>query len=94
MGNAGRNGGQYYTFRPLIRAMIAVTDSQVGETVYDGAAGSCGFLCEAHGYTAPQLEDLSKLVHGEDSDLIDVLNYVAYHKDLVPRLDRAEQAKI
>lgn len=47
MGNAGRNGGQYYTPRPLIRAMIAVTDPQVGETVYDGAAGSCGFLCEA-----------------------------------------------
>ncbi|MCH1507612.1 MAG: hypothetical protein L7T84_00275 [Akkermansiaceae bacterium] len=46
------------------------------------------------GYTAPQLEDLRKLVHGEDSDLFDVLNYVAYQKDLVPRHDRAEQAKI
>jgi type I restriction enzyme R subunit len=47
-----------------------------------------------HGYTDDQLEDLRKLVHGEDSDLFDVLNYVAYHKDLVPRLERAEQAKI
>ena len=46
------------------------------------------------GYTEPQLEDLRKLVHGEDSDLFDVLNYVAYQKDLVPRLDRAEQAMI
>ena len=46
------------------------------------------------GYTEPQLEELRKLVHGEDSDLFDVLNYVAYHKDLVPRLDRAEQAMI
>ncbi len=50
MGNAGRNGGQYYTPRPLIRAMISVIDPQVGETVYDGAAGSCGFLCEAYEY--------------------------------------------
>ena len=50
MGNAGRNGGQYYTPRPLIRAMIAVTDPQIGEKVYDGAAGSCGFLCEAYEY--------------------------------------------
>jgi type I restriction enzyme, R subunit len=46
------------------------------------------------GYTEPQLEDLRKLVHGEDSDLFDVLNYVAYQKDLVPRLDRAQQAMI
>lgn len=48
MGNAGRNGGEYYTPRPLIRAMIAVTDPKVGETVYDGAVGSAGFLCEAY----------------------------------------------
>lgn len=46
------------------------------------------------GYTAVQLDELRKLVHGEDSDLFDVLAYVAYHKDLVPRLERAEQAKI
>jgi type I restriction enzyme R subunit len=46
------------------------------------------------GYSAEQLEDLRKLVHGEDSDLFDVLNYVAYHVNLVPRLDRAEKAKI
>jgi type I restriction enzyme, R subunit len=46
------------------------------------------------GYTHSQLEDLRKLVHGQDSDLYDVLNYVAYHIDLVPRLDRADKAKI
>lgn len=50
MGNAGRNGGQYYTPRPLIRAMIEVLDPQIGETIYDGAAGSCGFLCEAYDF--------------------------------------------
>ena len=32
MGNAGRNGGEYYTPRPLIRAMIKVTDPKIGET--------------------------------------------------------------
>ena len=47
MGNAGRNGGEYYTPRPLIRAMIAVIDPKIGETIYDGACGSAGFLCEA-----------------------------------------------
>jgi type I restriction enzyme M protein len=47
MGNAGRNGGEYYTPRPLIRAIVRVVNPQVGETVYDGAVGSAGFLCEA-----------------------------------------------
>lgn len=50
MGNAGRNGGEYYTPRPLIRAMIDVVQPQIGETIYDGAAGSAGFLCEAYDY--------------------------------------------
>lgn len=50
MGNAGRNGGEYYTPRPLIRAMIKVIDPKIGETIYDGAVGSAGFLCEAYEY--------------------------------------------
>ncbi len=50
MGNAGRNGGEYYTPRPLIRAMIDVIQPKIGETIYDGAAGSAGFLCEAFDY--------------------------------------------
>ena len=50
MGNAGRNGGEYYTPRPLIRAMIQVVDPQIGERIYDGACGSAGFLCEAFDY--------------------------------------------
>lgn len=47
MGNAGRNGGEYYTPRPLIRAMVEVTSPKIGEKIYDGAVGSAGFLCEA-----------------------------------------------
>lgn len=54
MGNAGRNGGEYYTPRPLIRAMIQVIDPKVGETIYDGACGSAGFLCEAFDYLRRQ----------------------------------------
>lgn len=50
MGNAGRNGGEYYTPRPLIRAMIQVISPKIGETIYDGACGSAGFLCEAHDF--------------------------------------------
>jgi len=46
------------------------------------------------GYSTTQLEDLRRLIHGEDSDLFDVLSHIAYSKNLVPRLNRAERAKI
>jgi type I restriction enzyme M protein len=59
MGNAGRNGGQYYTPRPLIRAMIEVVNPKIGERIYDGACGSAGFLCEAHDYLVRDRESLS-----------------------------------
>ncbi len=64
MGNAGRNGGEYYTPRPLIRAMIAVVKPKVGDRIYDGACGSAGFLCESYDYlrqgelTTKQLQQL------------------------------------
>lgn len=54
MGNAGRNGGEYYTPRPLIRAMVKVTHPVIGERIYDGACGSAGFLCEAYDYLKVQ----------------------------------------
>jgi type I restriction enzyme M protein len=50
MGNAGRNGGEYYTPRPLIKAIIKVVQPKIGQTIYDGAVGSAGFLCEAFAY--------------------------------------------
>ncbi len=50
MGNAGRNGGEYYTPRPLITTIVKVVNPQIGESLYDGAVGSAGFLCEAFDY--------------------------------------------
>jgi type I restriction enzyme M protein len=50
MGNAGRNGGEYYTPRPLIRTIVKVVAPRIGQTVYDGAVGSAGFLAEAFEY--------------------------------------------
>jgi type I restriction enzyme M protein len=73
MGNAGRNGGEYYTPRPLIRAMIHVVKPKIGERIYDGALGSAGFLCEAHDYlrhgdlTTSQLQTLqTKTFYGKE----------------------------
>jgi len=50
MGNAGRNGGEYYTPRPLIKAIVKVVAPKVGDKIYDGACGSAGFLIEAFDY--------------------------------------------
>jgi type I restriction enzyme M protein len=50
MGNAGRNGGEYYTPRPLIKAIVEVIAPKIGETIYDGACGSAGFLVESYNY--------------------------------------------
>ena len=50
MGNAGRNGGEYYTPRPLITTIVKVVAPQIGNKIYDGAVGSAGFLCEAFSY--------------------------------------------
>ncbi|MDD3004265.1 N-6 DNA methylase [Flavobacterium sp.] len=56
MGNAGRNGGQYYTPRPLIRTMIKLLDPKIGQKIYDPACGSAGFLCEAYEYLYEKME--------------------------------------
>ena len=50
MGNAGRNGGEYYTPRPLIKTIVKVVAPKIGDKIYDGAVGSAGFLCEAFEY--------------------------------------------
>ena len=59
MGNAGRNGGEYYTPRPLIRAIVEVVKPRLGETVMDPACGSAGFLCEGLDYIRRTEQDLS-----------------------------------
>ena len=50
MGNAGRNGGEYYTPRPLITTIVKVVAPKIGDKIYDGAVGSAGFLCEAFSF--------------------------------------------
>jgi len=50
MGNAGRNGGEYYTPRPLIKTIVKIVSPEIGNKIYDGALGSAGFLCESFEY--------------------------------------------
>lgn len=56
MGNAGRNGGEYYTPRALITTIVKVVSPKIGDKIYDGAVGSAGFLCEAFEYLKSEKE--------------------------------------
>ena len=76
MGNAGRNGGEYYTPRPLIRTIVKVVNPKIGETIYDGACGSAGFLVEAYNYLTQNQAKLSS------SQMIILQNDTFYGKEI------------
>ena len=59
MGDAGGYAGEFYTPRPVVRAMLQVIDPQAGNTIYDAAAGSCGFLVEAFEHLKAKRNELS-----------------------------------
>jgi type I restriction enzyme M protein len=61
MGNDGWNSGEYYTPRPIIKAMIQSLDPQIGQKIYDGAIGSGWFLIEAYEYMKPQAKTTDQL---------------------------------
>ncbi|QDT77936.1 putative type I restriction enzymeP M protein [Gimesia maris] len=67
MGNAGRNGGEYYTPRPLIRAIVKVINPQIGETIYDAAVGSAGFLVEAFDFLSDESNHGGKKLSHKDA---------------------------
>lgn len=50
MGSDGGNSGEFYTPRPLVKVIVDVVDPQVGQTIYDPSAGSCGFLIDAYNH--------------------------------------------
>lgn len=78
MGNAGRNGGEYYTPRPLIRSIIKVVNPKIGETVYDPACGSAGFLCEAFLYMKNKIKSV------EDHNILQKSTFYGREKKGLP----------
>ena len=75
MGNAGRNGGEYYTPRPLIKTIVKVVAPEIGNKIYDGAVGSAGFLCESFEY----LKHSKKLT---TSDVVTLQKNTFYGKEI------------
>ncbi|MBA7612213.1 putative type I restriction enzymeP M protein [subsurface metagenome] len=69
MGEKNNDGGQFFTPREVIRAMVQVIDPRIGEPVYDPACGTGGFLAQCYEYmsrnfgpeaTADQIETLKQ----------------------------------
>lgn len=56
MRDAAGDSGEFYTPRPVVRFMVAVTNPRLGETVLDPASGTGGFLVEAYNHLAAQVK--------------------------------------
>lgn len=76
MGDAGGYAGEFYTPRPVVRAMVKALDPKPGETIYDPAAGSCGFLVEAFEHLKSKKNKLST----EQWDFIQRDTFFGYEK--------------
>jgi type I restriction enzyme M protein len=59
MRDAAGDSGEFYTPRPLVRFMVAVSDPRLGETVLDPAAGTGGFLVEAFNHLSTQVKTVA-----------------------------------
>jgi len=78
MGEKGNDGGQFFTPREVIRAMVRVVDPRIGKTVYDPGCGTGGFLAQSYEYmrdragasiSAVELETLKhRTFYGREKD--------------------------
>ena len=66
MGEKGNDGGQFFTPREVVRAMVQVVDPKIGQTVYDAACGTGGFLAQAYEYMVG--DERSKIKSASDYD--------------------------
>lgn len=77
MGSDGGNSGEFYTPRPLIKAMVEAVQPQANNRIYDPSCGTCGFLIEAYEYIKAQnTKDGALALSGEQ---IKFLNTEALH---------------
>src|SRR5207248_3376319 len=57
LGEKNNDGGQFFTPRQVIKAMVRAIDPMVGETVYDPGCGTGGFLAQSFEYIKERLAD-------------------------------------
>ncbi|MCY2928504.1 MAG: N-6 DNA methylase [Planctomycetota bacterium] len=57
MGEKGNDGGQFFTPRQVIKAMVQAVNPTVGETVYDPGCGTAGFCAQSYEHMLAALGD-------------------------------------
>lgn len=100
MGSEGGWSGEFYTPRPIIRAMVKIVNPELGETVFDPFVGSGGFLVESFNHIYEKsAKDVrawrtlqTKTFYGQEKKplpfLIGTMNLILHHI-LVPNLTRS-----
>jgi type I restriction enzyme M protein len=83
LGSENRMAGEFYTPRAVIRFVVQVVAPQVGETIYDPACGSCGFLAQAYQHIVTHKgEDLTV----EQDEFLQRQAFFGQEKKAVPAL--------
>jgi len=82
LGSENRMAGEFYTPRSVIRFMVDVVKPQLGETIYDPACGSGGFLAQAFEYVQRQNPDLII----EEDERLQTATFYGNEKKAVPAL--------
>ena len=80
LGSENKLAGEFYTPRPVVRFIVDVIDPQIGETVYDPACGSCGFLAEAYEHMKTQEQT------GRDYHLLQQTTFFGHEKKPLPAM--------
>ncbi|MCI0333211.1 MAG: type I restriction-modification system subunit M [Planctomycetes bacterium] len=60
MRDAAGDSGEFYTPRPVVKFMVAVTNPQLGETILDPACGTGGFLAESFNHLLKQCQTIQQ----------------------------------
>jgi type I restriction enzyme M protein len=74
MGQKNNDGGQFFTPREIIRAIIQAVGPRIGQTIYDPCCGTGGFLAQAYEFledtakSPKQIETLKTSFYGREAD--------------------------
>lgn len=80
LGSENRLAGEFYTPRPVVRFIVDLVDPQIGETVYDPACGTCGFLAQAY----LKMRERERTI--EDHRTLQERTFVGHEKKPIPAL--------
>ena len=78
MGEKNNDGGQFFTPREVIRAMVRVVNPRPGETVYDPGCGTGGFLAQAYEHLKNALGDTAT---GDDMERLKERTFYGREKE-------------